>query len=102
MRGHSQTLEPRAPLALPSPAALGITASRPVATAVALDWNAVHARLERLGAVRFQSDRLPQGGYRVTFVLPSGAAGTQQVEGIAATQADAVQLALRRAEGGPR
>lgn len=102
VRGHSQSLEPRtpaAPLSLPSPEALGIAVARTPAAATALDWNAVHARLDRLGAVRFQSDRLPQGGYRVTFLLPGGAAGTQTVEGVAATQADAVQLALSRAEG---
>ncbi len=88
-------------LVLPSPEELGIR----VAASPAMDWNATHSRLERLRAVRFQSDRLPEGGHRVTFLLPAGQAQTQQVEACAATEADAVQLALQRAEawaGGQR
>jgi hypothetical protein len=86
--------EPPARVSLPSPEALGI---RTAATTM-LDWNATHARLERLQAVRFQSDRLPEGGYRVTFLLPTGASMPQQVEACGASEAAAVHLALQRAE----
>jgi hypothetical protein len=87
-------------LTLPDPEQLGIRAAAPAPPAVAeaLDWNAAHARLDRLGAVRFQSDRLPQGGFRVTFLLPASAAQTYHVEATAATEAAAVQTALHRAE----
>ena len=37
---------------------------------VAVDWNHVHARLEQLGVVKLQRDRLPQGGFQVILVLP--------------------------------
>ena len=48
--------KPAVPLALPSPETLGIGVSNPVpAPAAALDWNNVHARLQRLGAPRFST-----------------------------------------------
>jgi len=85
--------DPPARVVLPSPEALGIR----TATAPGIDWNVTHARLDRLQAVRFQSDRLPQGGYRVTFILPAGTQ-SQPVEAVGETEAAAVQLALARAE----
>ena len=95
---------PPARLALPSPEELGIRAATwtpapaaAPAAAPAVDWNQTHARLERLKAVRFQSDRLPQGGHRVMFLLPQGTQ-THPVEASGATEAAAVQLALQQAE----
>jgi hypothetical protein len=90
-------------LALPNPEDLGIRlASAPVlpaAAPMAVDWNQVHARLDRLGVVNFRRDRLPQGGFRVTFTLPGAAAlPGGQVEATGDTEASAVLAALQRAE----
>lgn len=84
-------------IVLPSPDELGIKiepASTMTATA-AVDWNQVHARLETLGIVQFQRERLPQGGFRVVLALP-----TRQVEAVADTEAAAMLQALERAEQG--
>jgi hypothetical protein len=88
---------------LPSPEELGIKvgvpAPAPAAVVAALDWNQIHARLEQLGVIHFQRDRLPQGGFRVTCSLPTGTpAQAHQVEAVAATESAAVLDALQRAE----
>lgn len=83
-------------IAMPSPEALGIklgSAADKTAPA-AVDWNQVHARLERLGIVRYEHGRLPQGGFRVVLAVQ-----TRQVEATGATEGAAVMLALDRAEG---
>lgn len=99
-------------LVLPSPENLGIrTLSPPPATqpaptqstpAQTIDWNAVHARLGRLGALAFHLDRM-EGACRVTFLLPTGQEQRlRQVEAIAGTEAGAVQAALEQAEAATR
>lgn len=94
------------PLALPSPEALGIRpgarivmpAELPVA-ATKIDWNEVHARLSRLGALRFQLDKLPDGRTRAGFWLPTGAKSAPlPVEAVGDNEASAVLNALQRAE----
>jgi hypothetical protein len=82
-------------LVLPTPEQLGI-AITPAAEKLVVDWNQVQSRLERLGIMRLQRDRLPAGGFRVVLGLP-----TQQVEATGATEAAAVLLALERAEALP-
>jgi hypothetical protein len=92
---------------LPSPEQLGVApapaAPCPGAAASTVDWNATHAQLRRLGAVGWQLGRLPQGGYRFTFLLPTGEPNhSRHYEGIGATEADAVRLALTGAgQSGP-
>jgi hypothetical protein len=83
---------PPARIVLPSPEALGIKINAPVSSA-AVDWNHMHARLEKLGVVNFQRDRLSQGGFRVILMLPA-----HRVEANGETEAAAVLLALERAE----
>jgi hypothetical protein len=86
-------------LLLPDPEALGIKVvanAPPPQPAAAVDWNAVHARLDRLGIVNYQRDRLPQGGFRVAFAL--GAPQAHQVEATGDSEAAAVLQALARAE----
>ncbi len=86
-------------LQLPPPSALGVRDAALTPAAPGLDWNAVHAQLQRLGAVGFQVSRLPQGGHRVTFVLPTAQAGqTRHIVADAADEAAAVRAALARAE----
>jgi hypothetical protein len=90
---------PKAPLILPSPAALGIQqADHAPSAAQTVDWNHVHARLGRLGALGFHMDRLPQGGVRVTFMLPAGDQRARQIEVVADSEAAAVNAALEHAE----
>jgi hypothetical protein len=82
-------------LTLPSPEALGLAPGKEAAT----DWAAVHRRLDRVGATCFHVDKLPQGGYRVTCLMPGSTAGSlHHVESQAANEAEALQLALARAE----
>jgi hypothetical protein len=96
------------PLALPTPESLGIRPAAqapaalpepmPVATAK-IDWNDVHARLQRLGALRFQLDKLPDGRTRAGFWLPTGPMSAPlPVEAIGDNEASAVLNALQRAE----
>ena len=90
--------KPAAPVALPSPEALGIRMSAaPAPAAAILDWNLAHARMQRLGALGIHVDRLPQG-IRVTLILPAGQQLTHHVEVVAQSEAVAVNTALDNAE----
>jgi hypothetical protein len=81
---------------LPAPEQLGVTA---VGNAQGVDWNVAHAQLLRLGAVGWQLGRLPQGGYRFSFLLPTADPNhARHVEATAPTEADAVRLALASVE----
>jgi hypothetical protein len=85
------------PIVLPSPQALGVVPSAPVVAKV--DWNTTHERLQRLGGTGFQSLKLPDGRYRVGFILQ--ASRTDEVHRVEATsdsEAEAVAAALRQAE----
>ena len=85
-----------APLVLPSPAELGV--SRPV-VAPEIDWSLVHRRMQSLGSVCFHMEKLPQGGYRFLCLLPTSQTDrTHRIEVEAATEAEAVRLALEQAE----
>jgi hypothetical protein len=87
---------------MPSPEQLGVPAGRlPILSAreEKADWNAAVEKANRLGATGLHLARLPQGGCQVTLLLPSGQADrVQHIEATAATEADAVRLALERAE----
>jgi hypothetical protein len=99
VRAVSADPAPPARLALPSPEELGIkTALSAPTPATAIDWNQIHARLDRLGIINFQRDRLPQGGFRVLVTLPAGRTPEQHFEATGATEAVAVLTALERAE----
>lgn len=82
-------------LALPPPEQLGIgSASAPAE----IDWNAVHRRLHQLGSTSYQSQRTADG-YRFTCLLPTANPDrTQRIEAQAAGEAEAIRLALDRAE----
>jgi hypothetical protein len=83
---------------MPSPEQLGVARPAP-AECADTDWAAVHRRLERLGAVCFRLDQLPQGSHRASCLLPTDRPGhTHHIEAEAATAAEAVQLAVARAE----
>ena len=87
--------EPRVALSLPPPEQLGIGAPTPAAD---VDWNAVHRRLHNLGSTSYQSQRTADG-YRFTCLLPTAdPSRTQRVEAQAASEAEAIRVALNRAE----
>jgi hypothetical protein len=91
-QGHISQL-----VSIPSPEELGVSAAKSAAASVELDWAAVHRRLQELGA-DFLRQRLPQGGYRFTCLMPTNQPNRlHRVEAEAATEAEAVQLALNQA-----
>jgi hypothetical protein len=64
-----------------------------------IDWTAVHNQLDRLGATCFHLERAPEGGCRITCLLPTNQPGrTHRIEAEASSEADAVRLALARAK----
>jgi hypothetical protein len=87
---------PPAPLSMPTPAQLGVSAAR-VAAAEA-DWAAARSRLKELGAVGFQVDHLSGGGCRFVCWLPRAQPGaSERIETLAGSEAEAVRLGLERA-----
>jgi hypothetical protein len=92
-----QRILPPAPVALvlPPPDKLGVTAAAPCGA----DWADVHRRLEQLGALSFHQEKLTAGGCRIIVVMPTDRRDrAHQVEADAPTEAEAVGLALQRAE----
>ena len=93
--GQSQRLS--RPVSIPSPEELGVSAAKPVVAGVELDWAGVHRRLQELGA-DFLRQKLPEGGYRFTCLMPTNQPNRlHRIEAEAATEAEAVQLALNQA-----
>ena len=87
---------------LPTPEALGIATNIPMPSQAspppAVDWNQVHARMERLGVLRYHKEAAP-GGVRVTLLLPmADPSRAQPVEAVAQNEAAAVLAALERSE----
>jgi hypothetical protein len=80
-------------LDMPSPEALGIQRRNNVE----VDWSSVQRRLSRMSITSFHSEKLPNGGYRFTCVVPS-LDRPQRVEAEALHEADAIDQALRQAE----
>jgi hypothetical protein len=87
------------PVTLPSPEQLGVaTAARPAAD-TALDMSVVDRRLQALGAVCFQMNKLAGERWRVTCLLPTNQPDcTHRVEAEAATKAEAVRVVVEQAE----
>jgi hypothetical protein len=84
-----------ASLAMPSPDQLGVNAL----SAGACDWIAAHRRMQELGVVSFQIDRLNTDVYEITCLLPTAEAGrTHRIEAHGATEAEAVRGALDEAQ----
>lgn len=82
-------------LQMPSPEQLGVVQANPVAP----DWAEAHRRFDQLGATCFQVERLPQGGCRVVCLLSTGRPDrSHRIEAEALTEAEAVRLALEKAE----
>jgi hypothetical protein len=97
-------VNPRQTLAnfvLPTPEALGVTADLTAAQPAApgqVDWNAVQARMERTGVLRYRKEALP-GGVRVTLTLRTSDPNFgQPVVAQANSEPAAIAMALDAAE----
>lgn len=86
-------------LMLPSPEKLGVLTEAPP-TSVAVDWNDLHARLQKLGVISFQLNKTAQNSYRVNLLLGSRTAPPRRIETEGRSEADAALAALRQAESG--
>jgi hypothetical protein len=83
---------------MPSPEQLGVSCAK-IADKESAEWTAARQRLDRLGAVGFQMDKTGQGGFRFTCLLPTVQPGRiHRIDAVAATEADAVRLAIDKAE----
>jgi hypothetical protein len=89
---------------MPSPEELGVATRVAVpkqqpATPATVDWNAIHAQMERLGVLDRTTKPLPGGGVRVTILLPTkDRTQGQPIQAEAQTEAAAIAAALRSAE----
>src|SRR5262249_8473665 len=90
-RGQKPEESRPTPLTMPTPEELGIAV--PKSAVGPIDWAAVRARLDRIGAPAFTLERAGTG-YHVSCRLPAG----RSVEGRGATEADAIRQALDQAE----
>jgi hypothetical protein len=65
---------------------------------VPTDWAAVHQQLERCGALGFQHERLAQGTYRMSCLLPTAQPDRKhRIDVEAASETEAVRLMLAKA-----
>ena len=110
-RGVAQEAPP-APkkFVMPSPEELGVATNLNVKSGEpsrvsdrvlpAIDWNLMHTRMNRIGVLKFEKDRVPTtGNVRVTLLLPtSDPTLAQPVVAVAATEAEAVLSAVQYAE----
>jgi hypothetical protein len=87
---------PAKPLAMPSPEQLGVAVRKSESN---VDWNLVHRRFHDAGATCFLLDHRPEGGCKLTCLLPTGQPNrTHHIEVEAATEAEIARLALERLE----
>ena len=86
-------------LTLPTPEELGVAAARTAGNSAGDEWAAGYRRLDQLGATCFHVERLPQGGHRVSCLLPTAQPSrTHRIDVLAPTAAEAIRLAVERAE----
>lgn len=106
VRGVSQDPAPAPTVkkfVMPSPEELGVATTmsltRQPAASAPIDWNALHARMERLGVLKYEKAPIPAGGVRVVLLLPtSDPTLAQPVEAVAESEASALVAALQRGE----
>jgi hypothetical protein len=83
---------------MPSPDELGVPRARAQADRGG-DWGSLYRQLVDRGAICFQLERLPEGGFRCTCLLPSEQPDrTHRFEVSAGTEAEAVRLVLNNVE----
>jgi len=83
---------------IPSPEEVGV-ASPNKGAAAKVDWNQTRDRLGRLGLIKLETVHQEDSRHRVVLVLRTRQADqVQNIEATAATEAEAVALALERAE----
>jgi hypothetical protein len=71
----------------------------PAPAAAPVDWNRIQARIERLGVLKYEKERLGVDMIRVRLILPmADPKFGQPVTAQAATEAAAILMALDHAE----
>jgi hypothetical protein len=87
-----------APFTIPTPEELGVSATTRADHAPA-DWSALHQRLSQLGATCFQMQKFPEGGCRMTCLLPASQSGRSHcIETQATNDVEAIRLTLAKAD----
>ncbi len=83
-------------LQMPTPEELGLSKSAP---SPIVDWTVARNRLERLNAVCFHFEKIPEGGFRFTCLLPTpNADRSHRVEAVAVTESEAIRMVLEKSE----
>ena len=83
---------------MPTPEQLGLRSPR-AADGEPTDWRKACRRLEELGAICFQLEKLPQGGWRFRCLLSTGQPNhSRSMEAEATTEMEAVGKVLYQAE----
>jgi hypothetical protein len=88
------TARPTLALEMPTPDQLGLGSRQ---RAAEVDWSAVRTRMESLAVVSFHLQKLT-GGFRFTCVVPAAGSERRKIEADGLTEAEAIDLALTRAE----
>jgi hypothetical protein len=77
---------------IPSPTDLGVGIKTSTSSSELLSWDQIRQRLDRLGATKFQLEKVAQG-YRFAFELSSG-----PIESSGNSENEAIRSALSKAE----
>jgi hypothetical protein len=103
-----RTKSPNAVAALPAPERISIVPPPPPPEQLGIgirpaptqpDWNATRLRLHDMGALKFNLEQPAPNAYRFTILLPTALESkTFEVEGVGATETEAMHMALDRAD----
>jgi len=98
VRGDDNEPQGLSPVRIPTPEQLGVASTRGGSRPTGFDWARVHQRLKELGSVGFQFEQTTSG-YKVVCKLATAEFGrSHTVEGRGATEAEAAEQMLNRAE----
>jgi thioredoxin-related protein len=99
-RAEEQVAARQEMLRLPSPEELGIGAEKaaPTRETKMIDWSALHARLDRLGASSFLVQRPSAQIVRIISMFPVSENRVHRIEASATTEAEAVRLFLEQVD----
>jgi thioredoxin-related protein len=95
---QERTAEPRAMFQLPAPEELGLTTVKATPEVAPIDWTAVHARLDKLGATSFQVQRESPESVRLSCLIPMAAERVHRIDVTAATEAAAARLFMAQVD----
>jgi hypothetical protein len=83
---------------MPSPEQLGVVSAKTGESTVP-DWNETRRKLDQLGAVCLQLEKLTDGGFRFSCLLPTSRPQfTHRIDAVAFTESDVLRLGTAKAE----